>query len=318
MVDFDTQLLNVVFFLAAAQKKELCFNPEDGMIYEVKARSKADCTLLPIGGSNTPIFDFNPEKLIFRNDISTRSQNIAIRTFKNAINTQSERTTLHSENANNTFEERENCISTTKTNTVEPNLKREVIGVGKVDLPKFSMLYTGETAKWSAQIELLLDKIFSATNYPKTIEKTIENYNAAKKFAQNGQIYELKQLTDRLQGRINKQNAMQTAMNTMQAQQQARRKMLFSAVAAIIIVVCYFVVCHFCREIPYTQSQTEILAFAELDSKINAMAKENDVKIYPYRRDKIKKEIQLSGDNSLQNIELIIKNNINDLKYSKR
>ena len=65
MVDFNAQLLNAVFFLAAAQKKELCFNPEDGMIYEVKARSKADCTLLPIGGSNTPIFDFNPRKINF-------------------------------------------------------------------------------------------------------------------------------------------------------------------------------------------------------------------------------------------------------------
>ena len=44
------------------------------------------------------------------------------------------------------------------------------------------------------------------------------------------------------------------------------------------------------------------------------LAKENKVKMYPYRVDKIKAEIQKSGDNSLQNIDFIIKKNIVELK----
>ena len=52
----------------------------------------------------------------------------------------------------------------------------------------------------------------------------------------------------------------------------------------------------------------------DIDKHINDLAKENRVTIYPFRRNKIKKEIQLSGDNSLKNIELIINNNINELK----
>lgn len=289
MVDFNAQLLNAVFFLAAAQKKELCFNPEDGMIYEVKARSKADCTLLPIGGSNTPIFDFNPEKLIFRNDILERSGNIGTRTDINGVETEPKQITIQHRNRILTGAEQESDNETTAILGTGTEKAQAYIGIGKVDLPRFSPLYTGETAKWSAQVEDLFDKVFAATNKPETIKKTIENYNAAKKFAQNGQIYELKQLADRLQGRINKQNAMQTAKDTMQAQQQARRKMLFSAVAAVIIAVCYFGVSHFCKEMPYTQPKTEISQMSELDKAILEWEQATGKKIYPSGRECLKK-----------------------------
>ena len=51
-----------------------------------------------------------------------------------------------------------------------------------------------------------------------------------------------------------------------------------------------------------------------VDGLIDKAAIKNGVKVYPFRRNKIKNEIQLSGDNSLKNIELIINNNINELK----
>ena len=76
--NINLQLLNAVFFLAAAQGKELCLDSEDGNIYEVKARTGNDVTLLPIGGgegtgNDTPIFNLNPARLIFRDGLFSRS-----------------------------------------------------------------------------------------------------------------------------------------------------------------------------------------------------------------------------------------------------
>ncbi|MBO7596211.1 MAG: hypothetical protein J6T70_04120 [Bacteroidales bacterium] len=290
MSDICTQLLNAVFFLAATQEKELCYNPEDGQIYQVANRSKADVTLLPLSGEDTPIFDFNPEKLIFRSGLSERSLNIAPETLKNAFETHTKRTDQHLQNVGETQTERDFCISGTQKNATEPQFVRDFIGVGKVDLPRFSTLYTGETAKICAQIETLLDKIFAATNYPKTIEKTLENYHNAKKLAKNGQLYELKQLADRLQGRINKQAAMQSAMNTLQAQNIAKRKMIFSAVAAALIAVLYFGVTHFYHNQPTEPPPTEYKAAFiadsgnELDKAIAEWEQTTGKKIYPAGR----------------------------------
>ena len=77
--NINIQLLSAVFFLAEMQGKEMCYNPNDGCIYQVKARSKADVTLLSLGGGEpTPIFDLNPDTLIFRDDLAERSANIGI------------------------------------------------------------------------------------------------------------------------------------------------------------------------------------------------------------------------------------------------
>ena len=291
--DITLQLLNAVFYLAASQGKELCFDSEDGNIYEVKARTEKDVTLLPIGGgegnqNDTPIFNLNPSRLVFRGGLSAYSQNIAIETHRNAFETMQHRTDARSTNADPSLMEREECVLETVPGTTKTQTAHNYIGVGKVDLPKFSTLYAGETARLAAEVERLLDKIFAATNYPKTIEKTISDYNNAKKYAKNGQVYELKQLVERLKGRINKQGAMAAAMNTMNAQSIAKRKMMFSAIAAVVIVALWLFIGrsppeH--REVPPTQTETVFAELSPLDQAIREWELATGKKIYPKGRE---------------------------------
>ena len=133
-----------------------------------------------------------------------------------------------------------------------------------------------------------MDKIFAATNKQPTIEKTVENYHNAKKFAKNGQIYELKQLVARLQGRIAKQSAMQKGKDTMAAQQTARRKMWISAAIAVIIALVYIGISNIEKR-PYTQTetdiQTEFAELSELDKAIMEWERTTGKKIYPKGRE---------------------------------
>ena len=280
--NINIQLLSAVFFLAEMQGKEMCYNPSDGCIYQVKARSKADVTLLPLGGGEpTPIFDLNPDTLIFRDDLSERSANIGILTANNGMETDLQQPTIQPDNSQTTAP-KQTAIS------VPTASAQNYIGVGKVDLPKFSSLYSGELYKVSVDVENLLDKIFAATNKPQTIEKTIQNYHNAKKFAKNGQIYELKQLAERLQGRIAKQSAMQKGKDAMAAQQQARRKMWISAAIAVIIALVYIGISNIEKR-PYTQTetdiQTEIAELSPLDQAIKEWETKTGKKIYPKGRE---------------------------------
>ena len=306
------QLLNAVFFLAATQGKEMCYNPEDGCIYEVKDRTQADVILYPIGvGDPTPIFNLEPGTLIFRDDMAARSQKIAFGTLNKALETSSERLDLHSGNENEPQSERDACMSPTTMNAEESAKMRDLIGKGKVDIPRFSPYYTGETAKVSAQIEDLLDKIFAATNYPKTIQKTLDNYYAAKKFAKNGQVWELKQLAERLQGRINKQAAMAAAMNTMTAQSQAKRKMWVSLIIAVVVVFVYIGISQWSKnhdsERTETYSDTEMTAtMSPLDAAISEWEAKTGKKIYPKGRECLAKATK--GMNKDQIIRVIQQN----------
>ena len=300
--NINIQLLNAVFFLAAAQGKEMCYNPTDGLIYEVKSRSKTDVTLLPIVGDKTPIFDFNPANLIFRNDILERSANIGVLTANNGIETDLQQTIQQPKNG---------VVSEPKQigQRQETAATQNYIGIGKVDLPRFSSLYTGETAKVSIQVENLLDKIFIATNKPQTIEKTVENYHNAKKLAKNGQIYELKQLAERLQGRIAKQSAMQKGKDTMAAQQAAKRKMLVSVGIAVIVAVIYLGIANFTKH-RYTQTetgiQTEFSELSTLDQAIKEWETKTGKKIYPKGRECLARSTK--GMSKDQIINLINKN----------
>jgi len=300
--NINIQLLNAVFFLAAAQGKEMCYNPTDGLIYEVKSRSTTDVTLLPIVGDKTPIFDFNPANLIFRNDILERSANIGVLTANNGIETDLQQTIQQPKNG---------VVSEPKQigQRQETAATQNYIGIGKVDLPRFSSLYTGETAKVSIQVENLLDKIFIATNKPQTIEKTVENYHNAKKLAKNGQIYELKQLAERLQGRIAKQSAMQKGKDTMAAQQAAKRKMLVSVGIAVIVAVIYLGIANFTKH-RYTQTETDIQTeFSELstlDQAIKEWETKTGKKIYPKGRECLARSTK--GMSKDQIINLINKN----------
>lgn len=308
------ELLQAVFFLAEGQKKELCYNPEDGTIYRVTQRGKENVTLLPLHGADAPIVDFNPDKLIFQRDIAERSEFISPYTDLDSNERGEKQRDVQVANGIVIGSGQEDRSSQSENYGTPTDKAKAFIGIGKVDLPRFSVLYTGETAKLSVRIEDLLDKIFSATNKQQTIETSIADYENAKKCAKGGQIYELKQLAERLQGRINKQAAIQNAKDTMAAQAAARKKMIFSAVAVVVIALLYFGITHFYKNMPSVQTETEICPITDIDSRIFFLAKENKVEMYPYRVDKIKAEIQKSGDNSLQNIDFIIKKNIVELK----
>lgn len=282
--NINIQLLSAIFYLAEMQGRELCYNTNDGNIYVVKEKGRGCVTTLPLDrGEDTQIFDFNPSSLIFRDNLADGTEINGILTKKNGFETDIQQTIQQPDNS---------ALSVPKqpdTNTITAN-PQNYIGFGKVDLPKFSGLYTGETAKYSAQVETLLDKIFAATNKPQTIEKSIANYNDAKKFAKNGQLYELKQLAERLQGRIAKQGAMQKGKDTIAAQHAARRKMLLSAVIAIVIAVAY--VC-FPRSIENrhsTQTESDIqptaaVQISPLDEAIAEFEAATGIKIYPKGRE---------------------------------
>lgn len=282
--NLSIQFLKAIFYLAEMQGREMCFNPNDGNLYVVKEKGRGCVTCLPLGrGEDATIFDLNPDTLIFRENLADGTEINGILTENNGSETDIQQTIQQPGNS---------VLSVSKqtdTNTITAN-PQNYIGFGKVDLPKFSGLYTGETAKYSAQVETLLDKIFAATNKPQTIEKSIANYNDAKKFAKNGQLYELKQLAERLQGRIAKQGAMQKGKDTIAAQQAARRKMLLSAVIAIVIAVAYVCFPRSIENRPYNQTESDIKAAAAvqispLDEAIAEFEAATGIKIYPKGRE---------------------------------
>lgn len=281
--NLNIQFLRAIFYLAEMQGSKMCFDPSDGNLYVVKQKGRGCVAYVPLDrGEDATIFDLNPDKLIFRDNLADVSEINGILTENNGFETDIQQT----------IQQPTISVSTdakqTDTNAITATAQN-FIGFGKVDLPKFSGLYTGETAKYSAQIETLLEKIFAATNKPQTISKTIENYNAAKKFAKSGQVYELKQLAERLQGRIAKQGAMQTAKDTIAAQQTARRKMLLSAVIAIVIAVVYMCVPRI-ENRPYNQTESDIkpaaaVQISPLDEAIAEFEAATGIKIYPKGRE---------------------------------
>ena len=286
--NINIQLLSAIFYLAEMQGRELCYNINDGSIYVVKEKGRGCVTTLPLGrGEDTQIFDFNPSSLIFRDNLADGTEINGILTENNGFETDIQQTFQQPVNSALSVPKRPD------TNTITAN-PQNYIGFGKVDLPKFSGLYTGETAKYSAQVETLLDKIFAATNKPQTIEKSIANYNDAKKFAKNGQLYELKQLAERLQGRIAKQGAMQKGKDTIAAQQASRRKMLLSAVIAIVIAVAYVCFPRIIENRPYNQTESDIqpaaaVQISPLDEAIAEFEAATGIKIYPKGRECLEK-----------------------------
>lgn len=305
--NLSIQFLKAIFYLAEMQGREMCFNPNDGNLYVVKEKGRGCVTCLPLGmGEDATIFDLNPDTLIFRDNLADGTEINGILTGNNGFETDIQQTIQQTDNS---------ALSVPKqpdTNTITAN-PQNYIGFGKVDLPKFSGLYTGETAKYSAQVETLLDKIFAATNKPQTIEKSIANYNDAKKYAKSGQLYELKQLAERLQGRIAKQSAMHTAKATIAAQQAARRKMLLSAVIAIVIAVAYVCFPRIIENRPYNQTESDIppsaaVQISPLDEAIAEFEAATGIKIYPKGRECLAKAtVGMSKDQCFKVIQQNIK-----------
>jgi hypothetical protein len=287
--------IKTVFALAAMQGKKLCFSPADGEFFEVAKRDSDGCTLYPLNRVGdepcAPIFHFNPDQLIFNEDLFAESQKNAFQTLRNAIETQTKRSDNADETQFSTSSERYNNADETQPTALISQDQHSVIGKGKVNLPRFSYLYSGDVAVISERIEDYLDKIFASTNYAPTIKKTIANYQTAKMLAMQGNLYELNTLSFRLLGRLNKQRAMETAMDTVAARRLARRKMTISIALSVLIVAAYFVWQYYPltadSDTPQTESASVAVAGPEsvFDIAIDEWQRTNNRKIYPAGRE---------------------------------
>lgn len=295
--------IKTVFALAAMQGKNLCFSPADGEFFEVAKRDSEGCTLYPLNRVGdepcAPIFHLNPEELLFNEDLFAESQKNAFQTLRNAIETQSKRY--------------DNADKTQSTALISQD-QHGVIGKGKVNLPSFSYLYTGDIAVISERIEQYLDQIFASTNYAPTIKKTIANYQTAKRLAMQGNLYELNCLSFRLLGRLNKQRAMESAMDTVAARRLARRRMTISIALSVIIVAAYFVFKYYPftvdSETPQTESAADTVPGPEsaFEIAIDEWQRKNNRKIYPAGRECLRKAC--NGLTDKASIIQVINNNM--------
>jgi hypothetical protein len=291
--------IKTVFALAAMQGKNLCFSPADGEFFEVAKRDSDSCTLYPLNRVGdepcSPIFYFNPDELIFNEDLFAESQKNAFQTLRNAIETQPKRSDNADETQFSTQTERSGNADETQPTALISQDQHGIIGKGKVNLPRFSHLYSGDVAVISERIENYLDEIFASTNYAPTIKKTIANYQTAKKLAMQGNLYELSTLSFRLLGRINKQKAMNAAMDTVSARRLARRKMTISIALTVMIVAAYFVWKYYPLTADSDTPQTESAAVAVpgpesvFDIAIDEWQRKNNLKIYPAGRECLRK-----------------------------
>lgn len=289
--------IKTVFALAAMQGKNLCFSPADGEFFEVAKRDSDGCTLYPLNRVGdepcTPIFYLNPDQLIFNEDLFAESQKNAFQTLRNAIETQSKRSDNADETQFSTPSERSDNADETQPTALISQDQHGVIGKGKVNLPRFSYLYSGDVAVISERIEDYLDKIFASTNYAPTIKKTIANYQTAKKLAMQGNLYDLNTLSFRLLGRLNKQRAMESAMDTVAARRLARRKMTISIALTVMIVAAYFVWQYYPSDsdTPQTESASVAVPSPEsvFDIAIDEWQRTNNRKIYPAGRECLRK-----------------------------
>ena len=285
------ETLTALFFIAEKQKTELCLNPEDGKIYAVKERDGNAASLLPLNGDNAPVVCFNPEKLIFRYDIKTRPEINGIITGFNGIITGKQRDNNGIITGKNTdFEQSGNgaeSVSSARVlnglNTIE---ERAVIGKGKVNLPRFSDLYAGDVAAVAVQVEALIDKIIFATNKPETIKKIITQYENAKKAAQKGNLFALKQIEKSLCGIVEKQKAIAKGVEKMQHKAQVKKRLIKCLTIAALLSGIFFYFSHFYRSTPTPQKDYTVIAVNSIfDDAVAEFERETGKKIYPKGRE---------------------------------
>ena len=310
--------IKTVFALAAMQGKNLCFSPAEGEFFEVAKRDSDGCTLYPLNRVGdepcAPIFHLNPDQLIFNEDLFAESQKNAFQTLRNAIETQSKRDDNADETQFSTSSKRSDNADETQPTALISQDQHGVIGKGKVNLPRFAFMYAGDVAVISERIENYLDKIFASTNYAPTIKKTIANYQTAKRLAVQGNLYELNTLSFRLLGRLNKQRAMESAMDTVAARRLARHKMTISIALTVMIVAAYFVWQYYPLTAASDTPQPESAAVAVPDPEsvfdvaIDEWQRTNNRKIYPAGRECLRKAC--NGLTDKASIIQVINNNM--------
>lgn len=289
------EILNALFFIAEKNGEELCVSP-DGKIYAVKDRDKETASLLPLTEPAAPVVSFNPEKLIFRNDLLLRSAKIEILTAQNGTKTVQERSINGAETENITVQER--SINGAKTGqqrningggTVE---NRAVVGKGKVNLPRFSDLHGGDVAAVSVQIEALIDKAICCTNKNETIKKIISYYESAKTAAQKGNLFALKNIEKSLCGIVEKQKAMKAGVDKMQHKAEVKKTLIKCLTCAALLSVIYFYFSYNSTKVAPTPLQTAIFETDIFEEAVNEFERQTNKKIYPAGRECLRRACQ--------------------------
>ena len=236
------ELLFTLFYIAEKNGVKLCFNPSDGLIYKVLDRSNENATLLPLRNGDAPVCDFEPQQLIFIDTLKNMQKTDfnGILTAFNGLQTDVQRITTRNTNGITTATERNTDGQQTALNGTTTEQEQQTIGRGKTDLPRFSILYTGQTAAAAVAVEDLLQTAINNTNKQQTINNLIKDYDNAKKLAAAGQVYELRLLEKKLQGITAKQQAMRNGVELMKKKAAAKRRAILATLTAAAIAACYF------------------------------------------------------------------------------
>lgn len=322
MNDTLINMLAAIFYLSEQQGQPLCYNAETHQICRILDDRGGVYTLLPAGAEDeAPTSHFSAASLITRHDLLKRSAKIGLLTAHNELTTGEQQIQTDSatetatdlqriENSPTTGCEQENNGSATEE-------KRRVIGFGTVNLPRVSVLYSGEQAKVLAQIEAALDKIFNNTNKEATIKKYIAKYDNIQRMAAAGSLYELKLALNSLLGTIEKQKAMQRGVEKMERKATLKKR----AVNALIIFVFAVAALFWLRPWNWGQSDGCTVAasptppamganLSPFDQAVADFERRTGKKIYPAGRECLQRTATKLGLTTQKELMELIKQNV--------
>lgn len=232
-------ILSAIFYIAETQGQELCLSTETGTIYRVLEKGSGTFTLLSLGEDEAATSYFSADSLIFRTDILQRSEKIGKLTARISLTMGQQQSDNGTETEIIMGNQRNNNGNETATSRSNNGgalaRQQQLIGEGKVNLPRISTLYTGQISVVLYDIEEALNRIFFATNKDETIKKFIAKYNQVVNLAKCGQLYELNQILKSLLGTIEKQKAMGRGVEKMNAKQKVKETFVKS------LIVIFFV-----------------------------------------------------------------------------
>jgi len=196
--------------------------------------------LYPLSEKNeSPITHFSRNRILSLSDF-VQSENIGIN--QKIIGTLSvqNRTNQQIEIGSTSEANQSDNGKNQQTNSKKSEVNQNIIGEGKTDLQKFSMLYAGNIFEAAKQIENLLVQIISNTDKPTTLEKTVTDYNEAKKYAEKGDLFHLKKIATRLEGRLKKQGGIDEMHKTSSRNKKRKRIIYISLTIIVLSIISYW------------------------------------------------------------------------------
>ncbi len=173
----------------------------------------------------------------------------------------------------------------------EPAKTKNKLTALKYNLKDFSNLLDGFHKETAKDIYKLTIEILNNTHKKKVIEKTLMLYEKARKHAENQQPTDLNSLINiknQLQGTRNKQKAIKKSVEKYK-RKKAKRTTFFMFITALTV---FFLVFFAIKKTPEPPKNTQTVQTITLTEKsilkaINDYEKQNNVKVYQWRRNKI-------------------------------